>query len=567
MPHSYFKLNYWIKFWKHLNFKEKIWFGVFSVIILFSISFLVGNFYRSQTKIIPAQGGTYVEAIPESPHNFNPVLSTNDADRDATRLIFSSLLKYNERGELAPDLASSYDVSKDGKTYTVKLKSGITWHDGEPFSSEDVVFTINAIQNSEYASPLRNSWQGIKAEAVDANTVVLTLKTPYAAFTPNLAFLGILPKHIWKTVMPQNFPLAEFNLKPIGTGPYKFVKLAKDSLGRIISLNLSANENYFAGAPNIKNIILRFYISEEEAVSAFNRKEVDGLMLQTAQNKNQLRGIENSSFFSLPSLRVYAIFFNTDHELLGASYIREAINYAINRDNILNKLFSNEGKIAIGPIPPTLPGSSPNLVGYSYNLQKTVEILEKNKWVKNEEGIYEKKLGKDKETTPLKFTIITTKSIQLAATLIKDDLKSAGIDSELKIVSLGELQQSYIRTKNYEAMLIGESYTSAADPYVFWHGAAIKDPGLNLSLYNNKKVNKIFEDARLISDPAKRATKLEEFQKLVLSDAPAAFLYSPNYIYVVKNSVKNINIVKLDISSARYSKISEWSMETERVWR
>ena len=567
MPHSYFKLNYWIKFWKHLNFKEKIWFGVFSVIILFSISFLVGNFYRSQTKIIPAQGGTYVEAIPESPHNFNPVLSTNDADRDATRLIFSSLLKYNERGELAPDLASSYDVSKDGKTYTVKLKSGITWHDGEPFSSEDVVFTINAIQNSEYASPLRNSWQGIKAEAVDANTVVLTLKTPYAAFTPNLAFLGILPKHIWKTVMPQNFPLAEFNLKPIGTGPYKFVKLAKDSLGRIISLNLSANENYFAGAPNIKNIILRFYISEEEGVWAFNRKEVDGLMLQTAQNKNQLRGIENSSFFSLPSLRVYAIFFNTDHELLGASYIREAINYAINRDNILNKLFSNEGKIAIGPIPPTLPGSSPNLVGYSYNLQKTVEILEKNKWVKNEEGIYEKKLGKDKETTPLKFTIITTKSIQLAATLIKDDLKSAGIDSELKIVSLGELQQSYIRTKNYEAMLIGESYTSAADPYVFWHGAAIKDPGLNLSLYNNKKVNKILEDARLISDPAKRATKLEEFQKLVLGDAPAAFLYSPNYIYVVKNSVKNINIVKLDISSARYSKISEWSMETERVWR
>ena len=567
MFHSYFKLNYWIKFWKHLNFKEKIWFGVFSVIILFSISFLVGNFYRSQTKVIPAQGGTYVEAIPESPHNFNPVLSTNDADRDATRLIFSSLLKYNERGELAPDLASSYDVSKDGKTYTVKLKSGITWHDGEPFSSEDVVFTINAIQNSEYASPLRNSWQGIKAEAIDANTVVLTLKTPYAAFTPNLAFLGILPKHIWKTVMPQNFPLAEFNLKPIGTGPYKFVKLAKDSLGRIISLNLSANENYFAGAPNIKNIILRFYISEEEAVSAFNRKEVDGLMLQTAQNKNQLRGIENSSFFSLPSLRVYAIFFNTDHELLGASYIREAINYAINRDNILNKLFSNEGKIAIGPIPPTLPGSSPNLVGYSYNLQKTVEILEKNKWVKNEEGIYEKKLGKDKETTPLKFTIITTKSIQLAATLIKDDLKSAGIDSELKIVSLGELQQSYIRTKNYEAMLIGESYTSAADPYVFWHGAAIKDPGLNLSLYNNKKVNKILEDARLISDPAKRATKLEEFQKLVLSDAPAAFLYSPNYIYVVKNSVKNINIVKLDISSARYSKISEWSMETERVWR
>ena len=516
---------------------------------------------------MPAKGGTYVEAIPESPHNFNPILSTNDADRDVSRLIFSALLKYNERGEVVPDLASNYDVSKDGKTYTVKLKSGITWHDGEPFSSEDVVFTINAVQNSEYASPLRNSWQGIKAEATDANTVVITLKTPYAAFTPNLALLGILPKHIWKTVAPLNFPLAEFNLKPIGTGPYKFVKLQKDSLGRIISLNLSANENYFAEAPLIKNIILKFYLSEEEAVSAFNRKEVDGLMLQTAQNKNQIRGADNSTVFSLPSLRIYAVFLNTDDKILKDKNVRLAVNYAINREELVSKLLDNEGKKAIGPIPPGLPGSSPDMQGYGYNPEKSKEILEKSGWTKDETGIYAKKLDKDKETTSLKFSVITTKSIQLAATMIRDDLKNAGIESELKIVSLGELQQSYLKNKNYNAILIGESYTSAADPYVFWHGAAIKDPGLNLSLYNNKKVNKILEDARLISDPAKRAAKLEEFQKLVLGDAPAVFLYSPNYIYVVKNSVKNINLVKLGISSARYSKINEWSIETERIWR
>ncbi len=567
MPHFYFKINYWIRIWRYLNFREKVWFGVFSIVILFSISFLIGNFYRSQTEIMPAQGGTYVEALSESPHNFNPILSTNDADRDVSRLIFSSLLKYNERGELALDLASSYGISKDGKTYTIKLKEGVSWHDGEPFNSEDVAFTINAVQNSEYASPIRTSWQGVKVEAPDKNTIILTLKTPYGAFAQNLALLGILPKHIWKIVIPQNFPLAEFNLKPIGTGPYKFSKLQKDSLGRIDSVNLSANENYFAGAPNIKNIILKFYLSEEEAMSAFNRKEVDGLLLQNAQNKSQIRGLDNSQLFSLPSLRVYGLFLNTDHKLLGAEYIRKAVNYAIDREEILNKVFSGDGKIAIGPIPPTLSGSSPNLVGYSFDPQKTIEILEKNKWVKNNAGIYEKKLGKDKEPTPLKFTIITTKSIQLAATLIRDDLKNTGIDSELKIVSLGELQQSYIKTKNYEVILIGESYTTEADPYVFWHGAAIKDPGLNLSLYNNKKVNKILEDARLISDPVKRALKLEEFQKLVLIDAPAVFLYSPNYIYVVKNNVKNTNLLKLNVSSARFSKINEWNIETERVWR
>lgn len=567
MPHSYFKFRYFIKLWKHLNFKEKIWFGIFSVVILFSLSFLIGSFYRSQTKIIPVFGGIYVEALPESPHNFNPILSTNDADRDITRLIFSSLFKYNERGELAPDLGSSYNVSKDGKTYTVKLKSGVIWHDGEPFSSEDVAFTINAAQNSEYASPLRTSWQGVKVEAPDKNTVILTLKTPYSTFAQNLALLGILPKHIWKTVAPLNFPLAEFNLKPIGTGPYKFSKLQKDSVGRIISVNLSANENYFAGTPLIKSIILRFYLSEEEAVSAFNRKEVDGLMLQTAQNKNQIRGADNSTVFSLPSLRIYAVFLNTDDKILKDKNVRLAINYAINREELLAKFLDNEGKVAIGPIPSGLPGSSPSIEGYGYNQEKTKEILEKSGWVKNETSVYAKKLGKDKEATLLKFSIITTKSIQLAATMIRDYLKNAGIESELKIVSLGELQQNYLKTKDYNTILIGESYTGAADPYVFWHGAAIKDPGLNLSLYNNRKVNKILEDARLISDPIKRAAKLEEFQKLVLNDAPAVFLYSPNYIYIVKNNIKNINLSKLNVSSARYSKINEWSIETERVWK
>ncbi|MDO8743365.1 MAG: ABC transporter substrate-binding protein, partial [Candidatus Azambacteria bacterium] len=553
--------------WKKLNAKEKIWLGAFSVIVLFSISFLAGNFYNGQTKAVSAFGGAYVEAVSESPHNLNPLLSTNDSDRDLSRLIFSSLVKYNEKSELIPDLAASYEVSKDGKTYTIKLKDKIFWHDGEPFSANDVVFTVNAVQNSEYNSPLRTSWQGVKAEAVDDNTVVLTLKTPYSAFMENLALLGILPKHIWSKVVPQNFPLADFNFKPIGTGPYRFVKLQKDSLGRIISINLTANTNYFAPVPFIKNLVLKFYLSEEEAVSAFNRKEVDGLLLQTAQNKNQLRGLPSSSVFSLPSLRVYAIFFNTDDQLLGAQYIREAINYAVDRKEILNKLFSDEGKVAVGPIPPAALGSSPDIAGYSYDPQKTVEILEKNKWVKNEKGIYEKKIGKDKEKTPLKFTITTTKSMQLAAILIRDYLKAVGIEADLKIVTLNDLQQNYLKTKDYGSILIGESYTNFVDPYVFWHGAAIKDPGLNLSLYNNKKVNKILEDARKITDPVKRARKLEDFQKLVLADAPAVFLYSPNYIYAVKNTVKNIDLVNLVIPSNRFSKVNEWFVETERIWK
>lgn len=554
------------KLWGSLAPKERIWLVFFAAIIFFSISFLINNLYRNQTKIAPTEGGIYIEALTESPHNLNPILSTNDADRDLSRLIFSSLLKYNENGDLIPDLAANYRVSKDGKTYTIKLKEKILWHDGTAFSADDVIFTINAAQNPEYNSPLRTAWQGVKAESPDKNVVVITLKTPYGAFIENLALLGILPKHIWSKVLPQNFPLADFNLKPVGTGPYKLVKLQKDQLGRIISANLIADGNYFGSVSLIKNIIFKFYLSEEEAVSAFNRKEVDGLLLQTAQNKNQLRGLPNSSVFSLSSFRVYAIFTNTDNKILKDDSVRKAINYAINREDLLNKILNGEGKVAIGPIPPGMSGSSPDLEGYNYNPGKAEEILEKNGWKKNTDGIYAKKLGKDKEETPLKFTIITTKSIQLASVLIRDYLKNVGIESDFKILSLSELQAN-IRTKDYDAILIGESYTGIIDPYVFWHGAAIKDPGLNLSLYNNKKVNKILEEARQITDPVKRALKLEEFQKLVLNDAPAVFLYSPDYIYAVNNTVKNINLKKLAISSNRFSKINEWYIETKRIWK
>ncbi len=566
---KFFKTKNWARIWKRFGAKEKIRLGIFFVLIIFAASWIVRDFYRSQTSEISASGGGYVEAVSESPHSINPLLATNDADRDLSRLIFSSLLKYDTGGGLAPDLAAGYAVSKDGKIYTIKLKDGVYWQDGEPFGADDVLFTINAVQNPATNSPLRNSWTGVKAESPEKNTIVLTLKSPYGGFAENLAMLGIIPRHIWSKVSPQNFPLADFNLKPVGTGPYKFVKLQKDSLGRIISANLAANDKYFAPAPLIKNISFKFYQSEEEAISAFNRKEADGILLQTAQNENQIRGLADSSVFRLASPRVYALFINTNDPILKDKSVRLALNYAIDKNSLFKKLISGEGKIAVGPIPPGESGSAPDLSGYDFDSQKAGSMLEHAGWTKNESGVYAKKLDKkDKESSPLKFSLITIQSMQIAAEMISNDLKNAGIEADVKVVSLGDLQQNYIKTKNYGTVLIGESYTAFADPYAFWSGAAIKDAGLNLSFYTNNKADGILAAARKISDPVKRAKQLEEFQKLVLADAPAAFLYSPDYIYIVKNNIRNINLKgMLIVSSNRFAGIVNWYAQTERIWK
>lgn len=557
----------WKKIGHSLQPKERVGAMILVVIIFVSLVWLLNQVYMRATESRPALGDTYVEGVVGSPRLLNPILATTDSDRDVSRLLFSTLLKYDYQGKLVGDLAENFSVSKDSKTYKITLKKNIFWHDGEPLTIDDVIFTIGAAANSDYASPLRATWQGVAVEISGEDELAIKLKTPYANFIENLTFLGILPKHIWTSVQPKNFALADFNLTPVGSGPYRFVKLQKDRLGKIVSLTLESNPTYFNKAPFIKNLILKSYESEEEAVSAFNRKEIDGLMPATGQNKNQLRGLASSQVFSMASPRIYAIFFNTDDEILKDINVRISLSYAVNREALVSKVLNGEGKIAIGPIPPGLLGSSPDIAGYDYNPEKAGAILDKYGWIKDESGMRAKKLGKNKNPTPLVIDILATPNTQLAATLIKDDLKNIGVGINLNILGLSEIQQNHLKTRQYQAILIGEAYTSTPDPYSFWHSFARKDPGLNLSLYSNRKVDKIIEDARRSMDEMKRAEKYVEFQKLVIADAPAIFLYSPNYLYIVNKDVKGITIKNLVVPSDRFSEISGWYITTQRVWK
>ena len=255
----------WIQLPKILPVRERWLARGLILVIIVSACLLLINCYLGQSQIQPKIGGQYEEGILGQPRYINPVLSqTNDADRDLVQLIYSSLFKYDGQNNLIPDLAESYTIEDDGLTYHISLKKNVLWHDGEPLTTNDIIFTIKTIQNPEYKSPLKTIWQNVEMEKVDDFVIRFKIKSVYAPFLHNLTF-GVLPKHLWAGIPAANFPLAEYNLKPIGSGPYQFKKFSKDKNGKIESIELVRNEDFYLLAeegqqqrPIIEEYILRF---------------------------------------------------------------------------------------------------------------------------------------------------------------------------------------------------------------------------------------------------------------------------------------------------------------------
>ena len=556
--------------WRALNAREKRVLYFLSFLISASLITLVTQFYYANTEIAPAQGGTYTESSLGIPRFINPVLSQiSDVDRDITRILYPGLMKYNKEGRLIEDLAQSYKI-EDDTLYTFKLRENILWHDGELLTADDVVFTIKLIQDPKYASPLRLNWQGVAVEKIDDFTLTFKLTSPYSPFLENTT-VGILPKHVWGNVPPKSFPLAEANLQPIGAGPYKFEKFQKDNTGNIKSYTLKINNKYYGSAPYMERIVFKFFDSEEEALQALKNDDVSAMSFISGYNA-RISGISNKTIhtFSLP--RYFAIFLNQARSnLLSDKKVREALLLATNRSEIIDIAAGGKGSPAFGPIVRELLGYNPQIEErYKFNIDEAIKILEESKWIDTDgDGIREKILGNDKEPTPLEINLITVQWPELEKVMrgIKDQWAKIGVRVITNSYTLGELQQEYIRPRDYEALLFGQVVGIDPDPFSFWHSSQKKDPGLNLALYDNKTADKLLEEARQTLDSQARAEKYVLFQETMSNDIPAIFLYTPTYLYPVNKNIKGISEGKIADPSWRFSDITDWYIDTKRVWK
>lgn len=532
------------------------------VFLLVASSAYIGiKYYLDHTVEIAGSGGKYIEAVVGTTHFINPILSqTNDIDADLVTLTFSSLLKTDKNGQLENDVAESYIVSEDKLTYTFHIKQNVLWHDGEKLTADDITYTIKTIQDDNYNSPLIANWQGVRVEKVDDYTVNFILKNTYAPFLNGLTF-GILPHHLWEQVAANEFPLSELNFQPVGSGPYKLNSFKKDKNGKIISIEMGMNNDYYGQKPYIKTITFKFYASEDDAISAFNRKEVKGINYISPGKLDKVVDIEKKNVNRLSIPRYYAVFFNqTQSKALADKTVRLALSYAVDKDKLIADVLKGEGHKIDTPITPQLLGYNPNTKIYNYDKTYAQGILTEAGWVDSDnDGVREK--GDEK----LAFTLVATDWTDIAATAAELQSMWKEIGANVEIKTTDNIQEDYIKSRSYQALLFGEILSYDPDPFSFWHSSQKKDPGLNLSLYDNSDADKILEEARKETDPALRAQKYQEFQNLVVEDIPAVFLYSPNYIYLQDKSIRGMEAQNIITPSDRFNNVESWYIDTQRI--
>lgn len=530
---------------KFLNPKENLIIKICAFLILINFLYLGVVFIKKHVQSTPTFGGEYIEAMVGYPKAINPLYAVSrDVDNDLSRLIYSSLFKYDTTGVIIKDLVDSYQISENGKEYLITIKDQVKWHNGEALTTDDIIFTLNLIKDESYRSPLRAELASVTAEKIDNKTIKFILSEPYAPFLEILTF-GIMPKHIWENIGSDAAGLTDLNLKPIGSGPYKFKSLIKSKSGDLKEYRLESNSDYYYQTAYIKSLTFKFFADYVEAIKSFNGNQVDGLSYLPFNERPELLAKDSSNLFDLIRPQIVGIFFNkAKNKSLENKDIRIALAKAINKGSILNDIFSGVYQDADSPILKTSPVYNENVARYNYAPEEAKASLKE-------------------KTFKIILTVIDLNNNILVAENIKADWAAVGIETELKVIPL-EQAANIIKGRDFEALLYGQSVGGDPDLFAFWHSTQTGTKGLNIAGYNNEEVDKLLTEARVDSSEENRKAKYYRFQEIITAEVPAIFLYSPTYTYVQSKKVKGFSGQAVIEPADRLSHINSWYIKTNK---
>ncbi len=558
----------WLYLPRLFSKRERLKLAVLLGIALIAFLMLAGRIAGRITVLRPTVGGVLREGAVGEPRFINPLYASSDTDRDLTELIFSGLIRY-DGGNAAMDLAESVEASPDGKSYTVRLRPQATWHDGEPVNADDVVFTIRTIQDPEYSSPLRANWQGVTVEKLGDAAVRFSLRQPYAPFMENFA-VGILPEHLWRRIPRETAILSDLNVKPIGSGPYRFKKFTRRDDGTITSLILEHNRSYHLAGPYLKEIRFLFYPDHSTLPGAYRRNDIDAFAFRSAAGLEELRNLD-ANIHELKLPKIFAVFLNASVEpSFGRKAVRTALSAAIDRTRLIAETATGGGEAVDSAIPPGTFGANTDITGIAYDPERARQLLAADGWKDtNGDGVLERTegSGRNRKTAKLELRIATSDAPELAAAanLIREMWQAIGVKAEVSVLPVADLEAAMIRPRAYTVLVFGEIFGHDPDPFAFWHTSQLKDPGLNIALYSNRAVDQLLEEARRTGDPAVREQKYRQFQKLVADDIGAIFLYQPTNYYAIRRGFEGVELGRLTLTEERFSNANQWYSDTRRT--
>ena len=478
-------------------------------------------------------GGSLINAMAGEPSNLIAMIAGDSASSAIAGNIFNSLIKYDENLNYAPDLAESWAISNNQKTITFKLKKGLQWADGNPLTSADVLFTWKLITNPDTRTPYASDYQLVKkASAPDPLTFKITYETSYAPALDTWSSLHILPKHILKDEDINN---TFFSRKPTGSSYYKLDDWISGQ-----QVSLKANEKSVLGSPLIEKLISRIIPDTSSQFLELTADNIDVMNINPIQYQRVFPARKDlqqkvALYKELGNGYTY-LGFNLKKPPFNDIRVRQALNYAIDKDEVIKGVLLGLGESISSPYKPGTRWNNPNLSPYPYNPSKALELLQEAGFKKNNDGILMKN-GK-----PLKFEIITNQNKQreMTAVVIQKRLQEIGVDVSIRVIEWASFVNRFIKTGDFDVVVLGWSLSLDPDQYNIWHSSQQGPGQFNFLGYSNKNVDRLLELGRKELNISKREKIYHKFSKYLLEDSPIVYLYAGYGLSAVHKRVKGI---------------------------
>lgn len=518
-------------------------------VILFLILLLLAGCANEQSNSGPqekaykpaAYGDIIVRGDIGDASNLIPILASDSASHSIAGLIYNGLVKYDKDMNIVGDLAESWDISDDGLVITFHLRKGVKWHDGKPFTAKDVLYTYQVTVDPKTPTAYAGDFLKVKkAEVLDDYTFRVTYDKPFA---PSLISWSsaILPRHLLEG---QDITKSSLARHPVGTGPYLFKEWLAGQ-----KIVLVSNADYFEGRPYVDGHVTRIIPDMATMFLELRARNIDMMGLTPLQYTRQT---ENNLFRQSFDKYRYLAFaytylgYNLKHPFFADKRVRQAISYAINKEEIISGVLLGLGKPATGPYKPGTWAYNENVKTYSYNPQKARELLRAAGWTKtNNDGFLEK------DGRPFTFELVTNQgneTRQKCAEIIQRQLKEVGIDVKIRILEWAAFINDFINKRRFEAVILGWTIPLDPDAYDVWHSSKTAPEELNFISYKNPEVDALLEKARSTFDQKLRKKYYDRFQEILVEDQPYTFLYVPDELVIISKRFRGIEPAPIGLS-------------------